>query len=477
MQHDTDDLYVDPNEDILCHVDYQDETFDDTLHTQYDATEERPPQDQDQDTAPLYAGANVTIGAFMLLLAIFTTKYNLVGDATQQLLNIIAFALPDGHILSTTLHEFNKYFKNLKNPLVYHYYCSNCQGLVEESDSDTCPFPFCRKPFNKKTANYFLEIPLKSQIQNLFIQEGFYENLQHRFKRKSTPGFYEDIYDGKLYQSHFAPGGISRNPHNISFTFNTDGAPVFKSSKVSVWPIFMVINELPYSMRMKKENMLLANLWFGSEKPSMGTFLKPFQRAMTELHGGIECHSPGHESFITRGILLCGTADLPTRSLLCNHIQCNGAYSCWKCDQEGASVAAGKGHARIFPFNHNDPKGPMRTKNNVISNARVAIDNQNKGNATKTVKGIKGTSWLLFFPTFDIVAGVAIDYMHGVLLGVQKMLLELWFLPKYSNKSFNICTKRDHLDERLMQIRPTLDITRLPRSVQDLKYWKASEYR
>jgi hypothetical protein len=43
------------------------------------------------------------------------------------------------------------------------------------------------------------------------------------------------------------PGGhlSEDNPYNVSFTWNTDGIPVFKSSKFSLWPFYLVINELP----------------------------------------------------------------------------------------------------------------------------------------------------------------------------------------------------------------------------------------
>lgn len=71
---------------------------------------------EDPDSVPLYPGANVTIGAFLFLLALFTNKYNLVGDAIEQLLSIIAIALPDQHVLCISLHEFKKYFRNLKKP-------------------------------------------------------------------------------------------------------------------------------------------------------------------------------------------------------------------------------------------------------------------------------------------------------------------------------------------------------------------------
>ena len=30
-------------------------------------------------------------------------------------------------------------------------------------------------------------------------------------------------------------------------------------------------------------------------------------------------------------------------------------------------------------------------------------------------------------PHFDVVKGVVVDYMHGILLGVVKTLVQLWF--------------------------------------------------
>ena len=50
---------------------------------------------------------------------------------------------------------------------------------------------------------------------------------------------------------------------------NTDGVPVFKSSKVSIWPLYLVINELNYSKRMAYENMIFVGLWFGEKKPTV----------------------------------------------------------------------------------------------------------------------------------------------------------------------------------------------------------------
>ena len=36
----------------------------------------------------------------------------------------------------------------------------------------------------------------------------------------------------------------------ISMLFNTDGAPLFQSSGISLWPVFLAINEIPPTERL-----------------------------------------------------------------------------------------------------------------------------------------------------------------------------------------------------------------------------------
>lgn len=43
-----------------------------------------------------------------------------------------------------------------------------------------------------------------------------------------------------------------------SLTLNCDGVPVFKSSLYGIWPLYGIVNELPYPVR--KENVLLFGL-------------------------------------------------------------------------------------------------------------------------------------------------------------------------------------------------------------------------
>lgn len=230
------------------------------------------------------------------------------------------------------------------------------------------------------------------------------------------------MYDGNLYKEQEKDGGILSNCHNLSLMFNTDGIPVFKSSKVSVWPIYFTINELPFQQRTLKENALFGGLWFGERKPLMLQFLKPVFENLKSLEDtGVDVEIDG--KFINcKVVLLSATCDLPAKSMLVNSMQYNGAFGCWKCLQEGKTCKVGeKGHVRVFPYK--DCKGPPRTKENAVRDAMLAASATSR---KKHVRGVKGPCWFSLLKHFDHVRGVGIDYMHGVLLGVQKLMLQSW---------------------------------------------------
>ena len=58
----------------------------------------------------------------------------------------------------------------------------------------------------------------------------------------------DDICGGRLYKE-LTSEFIATSQRYVTVTFNTDGIPVFKSSKYEFWPLFLLINELPYKLR------------------------------------------------------------------------------------------------------------------------------------------------------------------------------------------------------------------------------------
>jgi hypothetical protein len=68
--------------------------------------------------------------------------------------------------------------------------------------------------------------------------------------------YIEDVYDGELYKSFI---NSFKDPNNVySFTINTDGISMSQKSNLSVWPVFLTINELPIEERFCIQNVIVA---------------------------------------------------------------------------------------------------------------------------------------------------------------------------------------------------------------------------
>ena len=113
---------------------------------------------------------------------------------------------------------------------------------------------------------------------------------------------------------------------------------LFKSSNVSIWPIFLMVNKLPFTERKREENMILAGLWIGSQKPPMTLFLKPLSDSLQNLYRGVEMKSSDMGQFQLKAILIGCTCDLPARAAVTNFNQFNGFHSCAKCLQRGETT-------------------------------------------------------------------------------------------------------------------------------------------
>lgn len=119
---------------------------------------------------------------------------------------------------------------------------------------------------------------------------------------------------------------------NISFTWNSDGVPLYKSSKFTIWPKYLMINELPPNERKKSCNMLVPGLWFGPKKPDRNIFLQPFLENLERMKNGVELDVTdlGCKSNV-KVIPICSTCDLPAKALFLNMKQYNSTWGCHKC--------------------------------------------------------------------------------------------------------------------------------------------------
>lgn len=171
------------------------------------------------------------------------------------------------------LHK-NKYrfLKGIPEPDVEkHYYAPGCFCPLTFEPRSNVTVCGCEKQsthYKKdldKTQSYFFYLPLRPQLQKL-VQSGIYRKARHQDITES------DVINGDLYRDLVRRNII--NNHSITLQVNTDGVSLFNWSKSSLWPIQVLINELPFSIR--KNSTILCGLWFGPDKPPMNLYLSRF---------------------------------------------------------------------------------------------------------------------------------------------------------------------------------------------------------
>lgn len=148
-----------------------------------------------------------------------------------------------------------------------------------------------------------------------------------------------------------------------------------------------------------------------------------------------------------------------------NKRQFNGYNACSYCHHPGTMV---KKTIRYTNLNFIPEK---RTHSIALQDMMTAYETKS------IVNGFKSISPLVMIPNFDIIKGIVIDYMHNSLLGVASQLLNLIFDSENHKTDFYIGTQIKRVDKKYLFFKPFSDISRMPRSLQQRKMFKANELR
>ena len=393
-------------------------------------------EDNDVNRDPhIFEGSKRTLGVAVLLLCCFMVRFRLPDEAMNYLLSLLSLLLPDDSKVPKTLYQMRQFFnKHVPLPEI-KYYCSWCYAHVER-ESTTCSNKHCLRDLTGQGAmSHFVLHSCISQIRTMFQRKSFTDSVRtHRFAHMSKGGdSLSDVYDGENYKKLYQSGFLS-DPNSLSFGMNTDGVAIFKSSRVSMWPVYLMINELPLKQRKARENMIFYGFWISSKKPLMWSFLKPMYDELQLLEKGIMVKDYEGNVVKCQATILTCTCDLPAKCLVSNSVQFNGKYGCWYCLQPGETFKTGeRGCCHIFPFQKHDPKGPARTMKSLLEDVNETVSKIQSGEKSYTSNGIKGPSWLMFLKYFNAIDGYVIDYMHGVCAGVMKTLLARWFSKEHKS--------------------------------------------
>ena len=305
------------------------------------------------------------------------------------------------------MYIFNQHFDGFSGPLDCHIYCDSCQSYV---GSTSGPCPDCDKIINYdesiSSGNYFILFNIERQVKHLLEDA----HIQSKISQENA-----DLRNGKCYQQ------LPMHEDDLSVIWGSHGAAIFSSSNFSIWPLQLMVNELPYVIRRKHIHVLLAGLWFGSGKPNFDSFLKPIIEEMNVLSSeGLQWTDKDSHPIISKifpGPLTC---DSVARCQLQEIMQFNGKFGCSWCLHPGEQVQKGNGHTNVYALSELNQLPRKRDEHSFKLDCEAAVE------ANRPVHGVKRPSILLLICHFNIISGFVVDYMHTVCLGVARTLTSLW---------------------------------------------------
>jgi hypothetical protein len=427
---------------------------------------------EDEKWSRLVRPNGLTVGEVFLLVMSHYIKYSTSDTEIVNIFNIINLVIGQ-KMFPNTVHLFKNIFYSCYKTCKYHFYCKNCFSYLKVVDSSQlhCNEMYqCRdcpiiNEINSKHSNFFVIFDIKPQLKTLFLQ---HKIVNHIDEININDDILCDVYDGQLYAKVVTPG-----ERMVTYNFNIDKSPLFNSSKMSVTPIQLCINELP--LHLRAQNLIIAGIWCGPGDPKMELFLKPFRDMATTLAiDGIVVNHNG-ENINIKVKPLCCSVDSVAKPLLQNMKQFNGYNSCPYCYHPGSPVM---GQVK-YPVLEEKPI--PRTDDDILSDMREVFEIlQNDDNALPNgidVRGVKGPSHLACIPYFLILSGFPVDYLHAVLLGVVRSFTELWLtkcrLPYYIGTP----KKLQFINKILKSINLPAAIGRMTRGISDRKNWKGHEWR
>lgn len=343
----------------------------------------------------------------------------------------------------------------------------------KEMSKETVQCTECTKNYVISTSNphRFTTIDIEHQVVSILSDENILENLLDNYRSlrgeidQKKDADISDIHDAELYQKHELINSRSESDVILTVNINSDGAAVFNNSKYSLWPITLLINELPLHLRFKM--LLLGGAMYTNYEPNfklMDLFMKIFFQQFSKLiTTGIKISRSTGEILKIFLVPLCISVDSVARPAISGRMKFNSYDGCHWCDIHVEHAAKSMRYPVI------KTKFSNRTHEQFIKYAKESEKNN------CIVKGIRGHSSICkMFPFFDCIWGYPIEYMHGVLLGVVRQLWDEWTNTRC--KFYLKPKAKLEIDDRLTKITPTKEIYRLPSVLKKKGKWKAAEW-
>jgi len=409
----------------------------------------------------------------LVFLLLWSSFYKISATALNHLVKFLQYALFTiatnsvkltelVAVFPTSLYLVKKYFGLLSDEFDQYVICPKCGSLyaftecVETtatgellpklqicnhvafrehphmSRRQPCGHRLLKEVNTQKGKNYY---PLKAYCYYSIRQSiakilGRNDNLNRceEWRRRSIPdGYLADIYEGAVWKEFMYYDGkpFLAEPHNLGLMLNCDWFQPFQHSQYSVGVFYLVILNLPRTIRFKPENIIIAGIIPGPSEPSyeeINSYLRPLVKELDLLwtEGFPMLHS--NDRVIVHAALLATVCDIPATLKIGGFLSHLSKHACWKCDKN-------------FPYNDE----LKRVDFSGVDVGFPRTHDEHKKNATDTLKATtpsrkseleldKGSRFtvLMNLKYYDCVRFSIIDVMHNLYLGTAKRILRFW---------------------------------------------------
>ncbi|KAM6594430.1 hypothetical protein CsatA_002133 [Cannabis sativa] len=269
----------------------------------------------------------------------------------DEILNLFHDMLPCDNVLLKSTYSVRKYLQTFDLGYEKIHACVNNCCLFRKDKEKLEECPTCgtsrwatdkltnkvRKGIPAKVLRYFPIIP---RFKRMFKSERMAKDLRWHHNNKSNDGKMRHPVDSVAWElvNERWPA-FSKEERNLRLGLSTDGFNPFSSlsSKHSVWPVMIVMYNLPPWLCMKKENILLSLLIPGPKQPGndIDVYLEPLIEDLNTLwNEGVELHDAFvNKTFTLRAILMWTIQDFPAYGNLAG-CKTKGYCSCPLCGND-----------------------------------------------------------------------------------------------------------------------------------------------
>ena len=276
----------------------------------------------------------------------FTSHPGTSKSALSEMLELQSKILPSGNLLPKLYQAAYKIMERfLVKPVTIHA-CQNHCILYRKQYANDKECPQCGAPrykYSNIPKRKFIYLPMGPRLIRRFKNRKTSEELQLHCEGSAAKSTMHDIHDSPVWAKAYSADGIFKGDYRgISLGFCTDGVNPFNHSKVaySMWPIVMILLNLPHETRNLFENVLLLGIIPGNgakEPKHLNPYLDVVVDELLELSGTQQYDAYQDNTFTLRIEILLHTLHYPGVGKVLK-LSGSGAYNgCAWCNIKGLS--------------------------------------------------------------------------------------------------------------------------------------------